>query len=125
MRRVGICCIIMVILIGTSIMSVFIIGNNCISLKDTVSEIQILYKNDETAQALKKTEELNRSWNKRYKILSTLINQDKLYEINTSIAKIRPFIQDGNDEIDAEFQSILYNLEFIRSSEFPFLYNIF
>ena len=124
MRRVKFCCVILLIIIVLSSFSLYIINKSCDNLTDEIHQIQELYQKKDTKSALEKTEELNLSWEKTYKLLSCLVKHEKLSEINSSIARFRPFIENGNDELTAEFGSALYQIDLLCETEFPYLHNI-
>lgn len=124
MQRVKLCAVILLILIALSVGSLWLISYNCNKLTLQIAEVQELYENREIPSALKKADELNRSWRSCYKLLSCLVKHDKLSEINSSIARIRPFLENDDDELNAEFGSILYQINLLRDTEFPYLHNI-
>ena len=124
MRRVKLCSVILIIPIFLSAGSLWLISYNCNKLTSQIITVQELYEKGEIPSALDKADELNRSWNSYYKILSCLVKYDKLSGINSSIAKIRPYIENDSDELSAEFRSVLYQIKMLNNTEFPYLYNI-
>lgn len=125
MRRVKLCSIILVVLVFFSVSSLWLIDFKCDSLVSQITGIQSLCEKKETTQALVKTEQLNRSWNNCYKLLSCLVKSDRLSEIDRSMARIGPFIENSSDDLSSELQSMLYQIDLLRETEFPYIYNIF
>ena len=124
MKRVKMCCFILVFLVFVSLGALWVINFNCQSLENQIIEIQQLNENKKTTLALEKTEQLNRSWNTTYKVLSCLVRHEKLSDINSSIARIKPYLESNNDELDSELNSALFQIDLLRKTEIPYLHNI-
>jgi len=112
--------ILIIITIGT----LFMIRKKCTELKDLAGQTLILYENKNTEEALKKAEELNQTWDKHYKFFHCSVKNDKLYNINSEIAKIKPLIENNDDQVISELNSLIYELDFLSNNETPHIYNI-
>ena len=124
MKRVKLCSVILIVLIIITIGTLFIIQKKCAELKDLASQTLILYENKNTEEALKKAEELSQTWNKHYKFFHCSVKNDKLYNINSEIAKIMPLIKNNDDQVISELNSLIYELDFLNNHETPYIYNI-
>lgn len=125
MRRVKLCSLILLSIIVLSIGSVLFLNHKCNQVLSQISAVEVLYEKKKTAEALEKTDELCRLWNQTYKILSILVKNDKLSDINGIMARLRPLLEENNEEVAAELQSAAHQLDVIRKTEFPYLHNIF
>ena len=63
-------------------------------------------------------------WNKHYKFFHCSVKNDKLYNINSEIAKIMPLIENNDDQVISELNSLIYELDFLSNNETPYIYNI-
>ena len=124
MKRVKLCSVILVVLITITIGTLFIIQKKCAELKELANQTLILYENKNTEEALKKAEELNRAWDKHYKFFHCCVKNDKLYNINSEIAKIAPLIKNNDDQVISELNSLIYELDFLCKNETPYIYNL-
>ncbi|HOV41303.1 MAG TPA: DUF4363 family protein [Oscillospiraceae bacterium] len=124
MKRVKLCCIILIFIIAFSAGMLKLIDMRCDEMLAAVSEIEVLLEKKETARAIEKTDELNLLWGKYYKLLSCLVKHDKLSEINASVAKIKPLIKSENAEVFSELKSLSYRFSLIKDTEFPYWHNI-
>ncbi len=124
MKRVKLCSVILMILIIITIGTLFMIRKKCTELKDLAGQTLILYENKNTEEALKKAEELNQTWDKHYKFFHCSVKNDKLYNINSEIAKIKPLIENNDDQVISELNSLIYELDFLSNNETPHIYNI-
>ena len=124
MKRVKLCSVILVVLITITIGTLFIIQKKCAELKELANQTLILYENKNTEEALKKAEELNQKWSKHYKFFHCSVKNDKLYNINSEIAKIAPLIKNNDDQVISELNSLIYELDFLRNNETPYIYNL-
>ncbi|MEG0614875.1 MAG: DUF4363 family protein [Oscillospiraceae bacterium] len=125
MKRVIFCIVILAAIISFSAYSLYSLNFHCSELSADVTEISLLSEKNDKKQALEKTQELVKSWENDYKFFSMMVRHEKLFEINASIAKIRSMIIAENDELLSELDTILYSLDLLKKSEFPYLHNIF
>ncbi len=124
MKRVVICAAIISVIILSSIGSLFILKTQNEKIIEYVDEAILLWKKNETGEALEKIDELNRFWQKYYIRISFIVQNDKMENINTSVAKLKPLVITGNEEFYAECENIKLLLEMIYDSQFPYLHSI-
>ncbi len=89
-----------------------------------ISEIELLCENNRKSEAVRLSDKLSGKWRKKEKLLSLMAHDDKISNLNFSIARITPFIETDSDELTAEIRSIKHQLEKIKQGEKPYWYNI-
>lgn len=89
-----------------------------------MEQIQRIYESGDTEGALRLSNEMNDYWHRYEKTVTMIIHDDTLGELNSSIARITPFIANENEELIAEIQSIYHQIDQIYEEEFPAWYNI-
>lgn len=124
MKRVKLCSVILAVLIIITIGTLFLIQKKCAELKELANQTLVLYENKNIEEALKKAEELNQKWNKHYKFFHCSVKNDKLCNINSQLAKIIPLIENNDDQVISELNSLIYELDFLRNNETPYIYNL-
>lgn len=70
-------------------------------------------------------EQLEAQWTESRKKLSCLVREEKLNELSEVIAKIQPYGEEANDELEAEINNVRYQLEQMYLAEIPSAENIF
>lgn len=93
-------------------------------LRERIENIQRVYESGDRAGALELSEELSNYWHEYEKTVTMLVHDEALEEVNSSIARITPFISNENPELMAEIQSIYNRIDRIYEEEFPMWYNI-
>ncbi|MDE6593713.1 MAG: DUF4363 family protein [Oscillospiraceae bacterium] len=124
MRRVKIAVWLIAFIIAYSVMSLFVLNHYNEELKGRIENIQSVYESGDTEKALALSNELNVYWHRYERAVTIFIHDGALEEINSSIAKITPFISNENSELIAEIQSIYHRLDQMYEEEFPAWYNI-
>lgn len=124
MRRVKIAAGLIAFIIIYSVTSLFVLNHYNEELKGRIEIIQSVYESGDTEKALALSNELNDYWHHYERAVTILIHDGALEEINSSIAKITPFISNENSELIAEIQSIYHRLDQMYEEEFPAWYNI-
>ena len=124
MRRVKISFFLILFILIYSVSSLFILRSCNNKLKSRVEQIQRVYESGDTEGALRLSNEMNDYWHKYEKTVTMIIHDDTLGELNSSIARITPFIANENEELIAEIQSIYHQIDQIYEEEFPAWYNI-
>ncbi|WP_432650001.1 DUF4363 family protein [Huintestinicola sp.] len=124
MIRVKTAAVLISAIIIYSICSLFILDDQNDKFKARLEEVQRVYENGDTEEALRLSNELNEYWHQYEKKVTMLVHDDALSGINVSIAKITPFISNENDALIAEIQSIYHQIDQIYEEEFPNWYNI-
>lgn len=71
-----------------------------------------------------KTEQLEEMWTESRRNLSFLVREEKLNALSEVIAKIQPYGEEANDELEAEINNIRYQLNQLYIAEIPSWENI-
>jgi len=116
-------CLILTI-ISYSAAAAFIIGHENSELIGVIDEISEYSEKGDNENAAAAAELLSLEWYKYERKMSVLVRDDKLNTISTSVARIKPYIEEANDELDAELQNISRQLMLLYRSELPLWYNI-
>lgn len=124
MKRVRVCTWIFAVLIIISAGSLFLMKKQCSELENQIKIIYSLHEEDKTEEEIAEIENLNIIWEKDFKVLCCLVRQDRILELNSSIAKLKAYAKDANDELGGELKSALYYIDMLEHSEMPYLYNI-
>ena len=82
------------------------------------------YSDGRTAESAILAEELNDKWEKYQKTASIFVRNEKISSVQTSMSRLKPLIENENDELNAEFENARSALEWIVESEIPKLTNI-
>lgn len=93
-----------------------------ISLLD---EVKAYSEKDDMAAAEEKAAELEEEWFSYRSRMSFMVREEKLNELNVTIAKIRPYSEEANDELEAEISNARRQLEILYREELPLAANIF
>ncbi len=125
MSRVVTAFSIIAAIIAYSFLAAFIIRNESSELISITDEIKDLNKINDAVNADAAAEKLTEQWYDFEKKMSIFIRDDKLNELSRSVSKVRPYITDANDELNAELENIDRQLWLIYRSELPTWYNIF
>lgn len=124
MRRVKIAACLLVIIVIYSVTSLFILRFYNGQLRGRLESIQAAYESGDKSKALDLSYELNSYWHEYEKAVTMLVHDDSLEDVNSSVARITPFISNDNSELMAEMQSIYNRLDQIYEEESPMWYNI-
>ena len=122
MKRVVWAAAIIAAIILYSAASPFILKKQNKKLIDSLDLITKLYEQDKSAAEA--AAELTADWRSYRKKMSFIIDDEKLCELDTAIAKIPPYISEANDELEAELENVRRRLNTIYRSEIPYWYNI-
>lgn len=123
MKRLGISITVLAIVFIYSLSTLFIIKNYNIKLSTAVVNVQTLFENEQYEEAVDASEELMQVWEKYETVMLIMVRDDKLSDLNQSIAKIHSFAKKQNDELEAETQSVIFQLDHIYETEYPHWYN--
>ena len=124
MSRVITAFIIIVAIMGYSAFAAWIIKGENEELASITVEIDEYNKNGDTANAGAAAERLTEKWSRFEKNMSVFVRDDKLSTLSTTVSKVPSYINDANDELDAELENIRRQLKLIYRSELPMWYNI-
>ncbi|MGN0586019.1 MAG: DUF4363 family protein [Oscillospiraceae bacterium] len=124
MKRPIIAAAALVIIIIYSVSAVMLIKKENSRLEDVLDVIQTCCENNDMEAAAENAAVLEELWYDYRRIMSIAVNDDRLTELGTAIAKVRPYAEEANDELEAELESIRRQLDMIYKSEIPLIYNI-
>ncbi|MBP1561393.1 MAG: DUF4363 family protein [Oscillospiraceae bacterium] len=115
-------------LIGTvmaySAAAVLIIRSESRELIEVTDEIIEYNKSGDSEKASEAAVMLNEKWHEFERSMSVFVRDDKLNNLSASVARVEPYIQSANDELEAELQNVRRQLTLIYRSELPAWYNI-
>ena len=124
MKRVIICSCILFVIVISSIIMIFILKSNNLQLTQKLDDTLLSWHNNEDDETLKKVEDLQLFWGKYCDRISFIVQSDKIEHISTSIAKLKPLLECGNDEFYSECESIRYSINSIYDSELPRFHSV-
>ncbi len=124
MNRVITAACLMLGIIAYSVSAAFIIKHENNELIGIIDEISAYSKKGDSENASAAAEVLSLKWYSFERKMSVFVRDDKLNSISTSVARVKPYIAEANDELDAELQNISRQLTIIYRAELPMWYNI-
>lgn len=124
MKRPIIAAAALVMIIIYSVSAVMLIKKENSRLESVLDAIQTCCDNKDMEAAAENAAVLEELWCDYRRIMSIAVNDDRLTELGTAIAKVRPYAEEANDELEAELESIRRQLDMIYKSEIPLIYNI-
>lgn len=125
MNRVIVSFCLLVGIVLCAVGSAEVIRNENDELIEIIDEIILYSENGDDGMASAAAEKLSVKWNDFERKMSLLVRDDKLNTVSASVARIKPYVSDANDELAAELQNIRKQLSIIYRSELPVWYNIF
>ena len=93
-------------------------------LSQIIDEISMHDQNGDSEKASAAAEKLNDEWYSFERKMSVFVRDDKLNIISASVARVKPYVTEANDELEAELQNISRQLELLYRTELPTWYNI-
>ncbi|MGN0621498.1 MAG: DUF4363 family protein [Porcipelethomonas sp.] len=120
--KISIAIIAGIILFG--IVGIFVVDHKTDDLLNMLDETQQLSSQGKTEEAAELADELNSKWEKYQKVASIFVRNEKISGVQTSMSRLKPLIENENDELNAEFENARSSLEWIIESEIPKLTNI-
>lgn len=124
MKRVILAVCLMLAIMSYSAAAAFIIGHENRELISLIDEITAYSEKGDSEKAVAAAEALNLKWYDFERKMSVLVRDDKLNTISASVARVKPYIEEANDELEAELQNISRQLTIIYRAELPLWYNI-
>ncbi len=124
MNRVITAACLMLGIIAYSVSAAFIIKHENNELIGIIDEISAYSEKGDSEKASAAAEVLSLKWYSFERKMSVFVRDDKLNSISTSVARVKPYIAEANDELDAELQNISRQLTIIYRAELPMWYNI-
>ena len=107
-----------------SVFVAFVIRNENRELLQIIDEISMHDQNGDSEKASAAAEKLNGEWYRFERKMSVFVRDDKLNIISASVARVKPYVTEANDELKAELQNISRQLELLYRTELPTWYNI-
>ncbi len=95
------------------------------SIIGILDEIMVHCENEDMASAEKTAAVLEGEWESYRRKMSFMLREEKLNELNVTIAKIRPYSEEANDELEAEIENARRQLQLLYKAEIPDFANIF
>ncbi len=124
MNRVITSVCLMAAVIAYSIAAIFVIRHENSELIGIIDEISVFNQNGDSEKASAAAEVLSLEWYTFERRMSVFVRDDKLNTISASVARVKPYIEEANDELDAELQNISRQLTILYRTELPVWYNI-
>lgn len=124
MKRVITAFIMLGAIILYSVSALMLIKNENSRIISKLDEIRSYCEKDDMSSAEQKAAELESIWFSYEKKMSFVVKDDKLHELNTTVAKIRPYCEEANDETEAEIQNVRHQLNLVLNLETPYWYNV-
>ncbi len=82
-------------------------------------------ENGKPEEAVAEADKIIEYWDKLHKESNIFVRSDKIADIHSSVARIKPYIVEENDELSAEFESLKERVKWLYESEMPYPSNIF
>lgn len=124
MKRVILAFCLIGAVMAYSAAAVLIIRSESRELIAVTDEIIGYNKSGDSEKASEAAVKLNEKWHKFERSMSVFVRDDKLNNLSASVARVEPYIQSANDELEAELQNVRRQLTLIYRSELPAWYNI-
>lgn len=93
-------------------------------LVESIDKTRSLANSGKTEEALESVDNLLKDWEEYHVYASVLVNNDKISAVQSSVSRLKPLIENQNDELNAEFETAESALKWIVESEIPRLTNI-
>ena len=107
-----------------SVFAAFVIHNENDNISRIIDEISMHDQNGDSEKASDAAEKLGDEWYRFERKMSVFVRDDKLNIISASVARVKPYVTEANDELEAELQNISRQLELLYRTELPTWYNI-
>lgn len=115
---------LMLAIMAYSAAAVFVIRGENSELSQIVEEVSLHNKSGDSEKASAAAERLADEWYRFERKMSVFVRDDKLNTISASVARVKPYVTEANDELEAELQNISRQLELLYRTELPTWYNI-
>ncbi len=116
MTRVKISTAVLVLLIAGCIWSSVHVRTLCDNLLDCV---EALSASDTAEEAIRLSDQLLETWQDAEQTLSALVPAERILEIRMTLAKLKPLLNAGNDELPAELSILSEELTWLRKQAAP------
>ena len=125
MKRIILAISLIFILCTGSLTSLLYLKKHSENIESHAEYILNLCQKGDSENALEYAEDFLQYWEKTSRTLNVLVDTDRISTINSSIYKIKPFIESDSDELIAELESIMAGARWLYECEKPMWYNIF
>lgn len=119
MKRIVLSLCILGVLLALCTTSVILVRRACRNLLAQTDAVLFAMAESDDNAALAAVDALNARWEKSEGLLNVLVQSDKLREIRTALVRLRPLLEAGSDEPDAELATIRAELTLLYESELP------
>ena len=124
MGRVKLCLATIIAVMGISVFGLWYLDVRTDRITELTERVMRLAKSGNRELALKEEERLYREWEDYQNAASIFVRNEKIADVQNSMARIRPMIENDCDELYAEFANVLSGLEWIVESEIPRISNV-
>lgn len=124
MVRIKISLGIVIAIIVLSLSGLWLLDHKTDRIIELLDETRSYSDKGETEKALESVETLLQKWEKYHSYASIFVRNDKITNVETSMSRLKPLIENENDELNAEYENARTNLEWIVESEIPKFSNI-
>lgn len=125
MKRLVLCISLLMLIGASSVISLNSLKNRTLYFSENISQIYSLYTDEKYDEASAKTRKLYAEWIDFCDTASVMVDLDRLEEINSSFAKLMPYISVQSDETEAELSSLSKRINRLYDAEKPTWFNIF
>ncbi len=115
---------LMLAIAAYSVFAAFVIKDENEELDSIIEEITAYTQYNDVEKASEAADKLNKKWDKFERKMSVFVRDDKLNTISTSVSRVKPYLEEANDELDAELRNISRQLDLLYRMELPTWYNI-
>lgn len=124
MKRAILCISILAVILITSVTILSVLKSGNEKIYGYVDNAIRYAENEEPHKAEKELDRLAEYWHRYYVVTSCFIQSSKLEEINFSISKLKPFLQNESEEFYSECMAIRYGLSMLYENELPYFHSI-
>lgn len=125
MKRAVTCVVLIVLVVGMGIASVFITSAKCKDIKSLAEGIGDAIKSKEPDLAKEKTKQLNERWTKDKRVLIIFLRRTKIDEISSQISRLNGWIEMDDDTDSVAALTTINDLsEDLAKEEIPTFLNI-
>lgn len=107
-----------------SVLGIFLLDHKTDRIIELLDETRSYSDEDNNEKAIESVEKLMNEWEKYHTYASIFVRNDKITNVETSMSRLKPLIENDNDELNAEFENARSCLEWIIESEIPIWSNI-
>lgn len=108
-----------------SVLSAVVIRHENNEIIGIIDQITAYNQSGDSKKASEAAEILNMKWYTFERKIGVFVRDDKVQEISASVARVKPYLEEANDELEAELQNISRRLNTIYLSELPVWYHVF